>query len=134
MSDILVRIVAPVADGASRRQSLQALCDVTFALNVQWLKAHPEAPALYASGVRYGREPPEVREEFRTIPATLAQGWGDCDDLAPWRAAELFVRGGHRDVRPLVRQIRPGLWHVVVGRGGRQIEDPCKRLGMGDDS
>lgn len=130
MGTILVRIVAPVStDGARRHESIQALCDVVHRLNVSFLRANPNFPPLYRSGVRYGREPIAEREQFCTAPATLVQGWGDCDDLAPWRSAELVVRRG-LDARPLVTQVRPGLWHVVVELGGGRIEDPSRVLGM----
>jgi hypothetical protein len=122
--------VATVADGPSRGRSLQALLDVVFLLNCDWLAAHPECPDLYESHVRYGREPADRREEFATIPVVLAQGWGDCDDLAPWYAAELTVRCGV-PASPRVMEVRPGLWHVVVVTDDGETADPCVVLGMG---
>lgn len=126
---ILVRVVAPVSDGPRRGQSLAALCDVVHALNVSFLRAHPDFPALYASGVRYASEPVEQREQFCTAPAVLAQGWGDCDDLAPWRSAELVVRLGI-DARPEVLRVGPRAWHVIVKLPDGRTLDPSKALGM----
>ena len=125
----LVRILAPVAPGPGRGQSIQALVDVVHGLNVSWLKAHPDAPRIYSGAVRYAVEPPHVRETFATAPAALVQGWGDCDDLAPWRSAELVARDGVA-ARPLVREVRPGLWHVVVRHPDGRLEDPSRLLGM----
>jgi len=126
---IFVRIVATVDPGPRRGQSLGALLRTVHDLNVQWLRAHPEAPALYASGVRYRREPREIREDFATLPVVLARGCGDCDDLAPALSAELVVRHGV-DARPVVRAIRPGLWHCLVELPSGRVLDPSRRLGM----
>ena len=128
---IRVRIVATVGRGESRRESLQALADCVHRLNVDFLRAHPDFPRLFDSGVRYDREPTSVREEFCTIPVVYDQGWGDCDDIAPWRSAELVVRRGIH-ARPLVVRSSPRAWHVIVETPhGR--EDPCIRLGMGSE-
>jgi hypothetical protein len=126
---ILVRVVAPVATGPRRGQSIAALARVVHDLNASFLLAHPDFPPLYKSGVRYRAEPPEVREQFCTAPATLAQGWGDCDDLAPWRSAELVVRHGV-EAWPVVVRVGPSTWHVVVQTADGRTLDPSKKLGM----
>ena len=126
---ILVRVVAPVANGPRRGQSIQALVDVVHALNVAFLRGNPRFPSLYKSGVVYAREPRETREEFCCAPAVLAQGWGDCDDLAPWRSSDLVVRHGIA-ARPKVLRVGPRTWHVVVELPGGKLEDPSARLGM----
>lgn len=51
-------------------------------------------PALYASKVLYQKEPwAPGYERFDNCKVVLARGWGDCDDLAPYRAADLRVFG-----------------------------------------
>lgn len=51
-------------------------------------------PPLYSSGVEYDREPwAGLFEEFADITTVLNRGWGDCDDLAAWRVAELLEQG-----------------------------------------
>lgn len=129
---ILVRITATVQSGPRRGQSLGALLRCVHDLNRSWLRAHPDAPLLYQSGVRYRREPREIREEFATLPVVLRRGWGDCDDLAPALSAELAERRGI-DARPVVLAIRPGLWHCVVELPDGRRLDPSRRLGMGGD-
>lgn len=88
-------------------------------------------PPLYASGVRYRREQhatlPGV-ERVQSPEETHAMGAGDCDDLAPWRAAELQVAGEH--ARALVVHSPNIGYHVVVRREDGRIEDPSARLGM----
>ena len=130
---------------------LQQLLETALHFNLLFLLQHPETPPLYRSGVLYRREPRQVVpfERFAGIGEVLRQGWGDCDDLAPWRAAELNFRGiGARPVlidasHPAYREVSKGpkvkrLWHVVVERalspGSDEVvyEDPSARLGMFD--
>jgi len=97
--------------------------------NVSFLRANPSAPNLYQSGVVYQEEgSPEI---WRDIPTVLEHGWGDCDDLACWLAAELRVRHRRRAVVSCRKQRTPGLWHALV----QDIDtgatyDPSRRLGM----
>jgi hypothetical protein len=95
------------------------------------LEAHPDTPKLYASGVRYEREPLR-RDNWQNIPRTLALRNGDCEDLVSWRVAELQAAGeltAHPDV--LVYEL-PGEvdFHIVVRRADGSVEDPSRRLGM----
>ncbi len=91
-------------------------------------------PALYHSGVRYEREPWTNVEEFADILTVMRRGWGDCDDLAAWRVAELREQGDTgADVRVYWRPKKPGkpmMMHVQVRRGDGTIEDPSRYLGL----
>jgi len=100
------------------------------AFNAEWLRAHPSAPTLYESGVRYQREP-RGNERWQVLPDLLRTKRGDCEDLAAARAAELQVSGEDPDAVAVARAVRPGLWHIVVARGDGTTEDPSKVLGMG---
>lgn len=121
-----VKIVAPVAGERGLRACLAAL----FGLDRIALQTGA-FPLLYRSGVRYRREDPRVREEWRTVPEVLRRGEGDCEDLACWRAAELVVSGEDLAARPVLVPTRAGGWHVVVRRGDGSTEDPSRVLGMG---
>lgn len=91
-------------------------------------------PPLYASGVRYIREPWGY-EQWVTIPRILAQGGADCEDLASWRIAELRIRG--INARPMWRYFEgmgPNgepfrMYHILVWTP-YGIDDPSARLGM----
>jgi hypothetical protein len=84
-------------------------------------------PPLYESGVRYRQE--SRGQEFWKLPdQVLSDGYGDCEDLAAWRSAELELAGEQAEI-VLVRA-KPTLWHVAVKRGNGRIEDPSRRLGM----
>ena len=94
-------------------------------------KAGRSAPLLYASGVRYKREP-KGREQWQSAAELLSSGEGDCEDLAAYRAAELRCEGelAFVDIQPTNR----GTYHAVVRRGNGQIEDPSRiLLAMIDD-
>lgn len=124
---MLVRIVAP----AYGPRALQVLLGVLTDLDAVALQTG-RFPMLYRSGVRYRREDPAVREEWRTVPEVLARGVGDCEDLACWRAAELCLQG--EPACPYIYRTKSGGWHVVVRRGDGSLEDPSRVLGMGNVS
>lgn len=84
-------------------------------------------PALYLSGVRYHSER-RPNEEWQLPLQTLGRGWGDCEDLAAWRAAELNLAG--ELARVVIVRTGPNTEHALVRRGNGQLEDPSKRLGM----
>lgn len=88
-------------------------------------------PSLYSGAIRYRQEKPG-KEEWQSAAITAAKGYGDCEDLAAYRVAELRRAG--IDAYPKVLRITPTLRHVVVAvrdRDGREhIEDPSKLLGM----
>lgn len=136
-------------------------------------------PKLYTSGVQYRPEPWPSKcnrcgaansprrsrcahcgstdlncvEEFADGLTVLRRGWGDCDDLAPWRAAELQeagdtaadckiswkVRCQNCAARVLDRskpchqcgsRRRFRVFHVTTRRGDGRVEDPSQYLGM----
>ena len=121
--------------------------------NAILLRARPELPLLYDSGVVYRRE---TDETWCDVLNMLAQGHEDCDGLAAARAGELLARGVHalrpgdggfdeaRRRRPtsIPAEVmlttrsdadQPGLYHCVVRyRVGTtwHRDDPSKRLGM----
>ena len=119
--------------------------DVNFALRLatatalRELRAHPSIPKLYKSGVRYQRDPKRGQafcdahrgacEPFLSPLEVLRRGKGDCDDLAPWLAAERILEG---DAGARAEAIdSPGVgYHVIVIRGDGRREDPSKVLGM----
>lgn len=109
-------------------RTLNIFCRALCAYDVMWLRQHPETPPLYKSGVRYVEQPMGV-EEFKPIPLVLAAGSGDCNQLAPWRAAEIRVRHGIKAL-PEVKQMGPRLFHVYVRLPNGEVEDTSARLGM----
>lgn len=124
-----------------RELSHETLRYVLFALmlaDCAYLRAHPETPNIYESGVVYRLEPPR-QEDWLDIPSILKAGNGDCEDLACWRAAELRVRHNIKAEPTFKWTVRPNgayLYHIQVklppmrGETVSRIEDPSRRLGM----
>lgn len=116
---------------------LQSLLEGLTMANVAYLLARPDTPMLYQSGVRYLEEAAGV-DEWQDIPDTLARRFGDCEDLACWRVAELRVRGNQPNAtrRITVSDIpdRSGkvvtTFHITVLRQDGTFEDPSRTLGM----
>lgn len=115
--------------------------------DVRYLRSHPRTPPLYEAGVVWRMEglnrcTGRPAEHFATIPEVMEQGWGDCEDLAAWRAAELRLAGHPRAYAFAVRSGKMrhpelglvNLIHILTSRDGscnpRAIEDPSIVLGM----
>jgi hypothetical protein len=114
------------------RSALRRLLDCLTGINSDYLRAHPETPWLYQSGVRYVTEPPG-EELWLDIPHCLETGGVDCEDLACWRAAEIQVRHGIGAWADYDKTHRPDgsyLWHVFVKLPNGRKEDPSRVLGM----
>jgi hypothetical protein len=124
---------------------IKALLDAQVRNNLLYLSLHRGIPPLYKSGVRYKPEPEGQTfnglpaEEFALIPVVLARKSGDCDDLAPWRCAELIHGGEPAKIRIQWRARRNldgssgrKYFHIVVRRSNGVIEDPSAELGMND--
>lgn len=110
---------------------LRLLLEALTQANSIYLAEHPDTPPLYASGVRYAREP-LGQEVWQGIVAARAAGVADCEDLACWLAAEYRQRG--IAARPVFySRMRNGLliYHIVVMLPNGSIEDPSRMLGMG---
>ncbi len=85
-------------------------------------------PPLYKSGVVYKKE---RQDTWRPVTDVLRSGWGDCEDLAAWRAAELRNSGEDLNAHVAVYRSGPTRYHAIVARGDGSTEDPSRRLGMG---
>jgi hypothetical protein len=111
---------------------LRLLLEALTQSNELYLATHPGTPPLYRSGVRYQREP-LGQEDWNAIPIVLARRFGDCEDLAAWRCAEIR-RGGGACVPDFFWRLLPGgvlMYHIIVRRSDGRIEDPSRLLGMG---
>lgn len=141
-------IMAPIfvrSDPKNARMSQLMLAGGVFGLmleNIAWLQAHPETPDLYHAGVSYkperrrqnaGGRVSEYGEEWQTIPWVIYRGYGDCEDLGSWRAAELRQKYKIKATPYIkMRRMPDGFWraHVVVRWPNGQLEDPSAKLGM----
>lgn len=103
---------------------VRALCE----LNARYLRLNPMTPTLKQAGVKYIAQDVGC-ERLLLIPQVLRQGGGDCDQLAPARAAELQVHHGIQ-AWPEVIQISEHLYHVFVRHPSGRAEDISAHLGM----
>lgn len=112
--------------------ALKPILEALTTVNLLFLHTH-HVPPLYQAGVRYQNEPNHWPiESFDSIPEVISRGWGDCDDLAPWRCAELRKAGERAKIRIQWKRLPEGkLFHIVVRRENGTIEDPSLILGMG---
>jgi len=110
---------------------IKPILDALVTVNRLYIRTH-HVPPLYQSGVRYMQEPEDGKpEEFAAIPVVLSRGWADCDDLAPYRVAELQEAGEKARIRITWRRHgKRRTYHVLVRRGDGRIEDPSRLLGM----
>ncbi|MBZ0119751.1 MAG: hypothetical protein K8H88_22370, partial [Sandaracinaceae bacterium] len=93
---------------------LSVLLRTLVRANLLYLRTHADAPRLYEAGVHYEAEP-YPQEEWKGIAAILADGQGDCEDLATYRAAELLAQGER--ARPVFRWRPVGplsVYHILV--------------------
>lgn len=74
-------------------------------------------------------EPFSDGEHFDLAPEVLRRGWGDCDDLAPWLAAQMRHEG--ENARAIAIRSGPTRYHALVEREDGQLVDPSRWAGMG---
>lgn len=79
-------------------------------------------------GIKWRAEPFGDGEHFDLAQKVARRGWGDCDDLAPWLAAEMRAHGER--ARPRVYKSGPNKYHVVVEDSDGRIHDPSRWAGM----
>jgi hypothetical protein len=83
-------------------------------------------PFPHDACVRYQQEP--TGEEDWALPhKVMAQGWGDCEDLAIWTAAGHRVTGSDPSARVIVVRTGASKLHAVVQRADG-IQDPSYEL------
>ena len=117
----------------SNKPALDAALEGLVRLNLQMFRAASQAgrpvPSVYKAGIHWQRDQGET---WDTADIVRRRGYGDCEDLAAWRAAELRMQG--IPAAAVVRQSNsPGVaWHAVVALPGGKFEDPSAKLGMYD--
>ena len=115
---------------------MEGLCRVNQDQLTLQRKLGKPVPLLYGSGIVYQRE--DGTEDWQDVYTTIEKGWGDCEDLACFRVAELREVFG-RKASPFVTYRRgpEGEFHyhaLVVCRspdGTWRLEDPSRKMGMG---
>lgn len=92
-------------------------------LNNERMLAASSYPDLYQSGIVY--RPEQGTEHWKHIDELYRDGFGDCEDLATARAAQLRLMG--IDARAAVVKTAPNMYHAIVaGPDNTILEDPTK--------
>lgn len=100
-------------------------------------------PPLYSTPVLYRPEPDaDMEEEYADALTCYRRGWGDCDDLAAWRVAELQNEGVDAELLFRAYPVRAGerrLVHCLVRLperwpGAPTEEDPSRRQQIAEES
>lgn len=122
MGSALARIGVPTTAAAysAALEGLTSLCTEEL--------ARSGLPGLYDTDVKYKLTPYRV---WRTPQEIVSSGWGDCENLSSYRAAELRLTGEDPTAHVQVYPTGPARFHAIVVRdSGSCIEDPSKELGM----
>lgn len=108
-----------------RREVLRALVEGLAEVNRVLLRCR-SIPPLYESGVRY-RSEAVGQERWQRCDEVLRAGYGDCEDLAAWRVAELR-EAGELGASVDVTQTGRRRFHARVRREDGSVEDPSADL------
>ncbi len=124
-----VQVAVPEAHVSPR--ILNAMLEGTTRVNEALLE-HGDVPMFddAVGHIRWKPEPPG-QEHFDHAALVIGRGWGDCDDMAPYKAATLRVTGVDPGARAIVRKSGPKRWHAIVERSDGTIDDPSRETGMG---
>lgn len=144
MTNLQFRISLPESRDGSRFAPILIALECLTRIN-QWQFRRGVVPPLFQSGVVYKEEPPG-REDWDDAVTVSQRGWGDCEDLAAYLAAELRENGVHAECVIKYKFIpssqlrssgfrartKNGLYlvHVMVRLPDGRIIDPSKLLGM----
>lgn len=80
-------------------------------------------------GIEWQEEPPG-EESFDKPSTVLERGWGDCDDLAPWLAAEMRETEFDTGASAIAIPSGPNQWHAIVRGTDGEVYDPSVWAGM----
>lgn len=128
-----MRINVAIPESHVDAPPLNAALEAVTRLNETLLRdghVPPIDEAIHEHGVRWKPEPPGD-EHFDHAQTVMQRGWGDCDDLAPYKAATLRHTGEDPGAHAIVHRSGPQRWHAVVRRSDGKIDDPSREAGMG---
>ncbi len=127
-----MNIKIAVPDKIISPEILQAALETATRANEGILAGSDKIPSVKDAirrGVRWRPEPPGTGESLDLAPTIVDRGWGDCDDLAPWLAAEMR-KNGDRGARAIAVRSGPRKWHAIVEDGAGVVHDPSRWAGM----
>jgi hypothetical protein len=124
-----MRIRLAVPEEHASPDVVDAALEAVTRTDEQLLASGKVPPFSPDTGVRW-RPEPMGDEHFDNASIVLGRGWGDCDDLAPWRAASLRHSGEDPGAFARVIPSGPSTYHAVVQRSDGSLDDPSVAAGM----
>ena len=126
-----MRVKIAIPEAHVSKPVLDAGLEAVTRLNEQMLAAGeiPTFDEAVKAGVRWAPEPPGA-EHFDHGQKVMQRKKGDCDDLAPLKAATLRFTGEDPAACAEVYRSGPTRWHAIVKRGDGSIDDPSRQAGM----
>jgi len=82
---------------------------------------------LDVPGIEYRMEPPG-EEDWKLAVNVIRDGWGDCEDLAMWRAGGMRATGQDPGAKVVVVQTGEHKLQAVVQLSDGSLSDPSKDL------
>jgi hypothetical protein len=128
-----MRLVVGIPEPHVSREVLEPAAEAVTRLDEQLIE-RGEVPTFHQAldkGLVKWRPETPGDEKFDHARTVLNRGHGDCDDLAPWRAASARATGEDPGARAVMLRRGPTLWHCVVQMSDGKIEDPSREAGMG---
>lgn len=138
-----MKFVARVAFGrwgenpALDAMRVRALCELLTQVNEEILRGDPRIPDVYEAGIKRGLHYLFVPtrggdDDWCDVLQVLAQGYGDCEDLAAYRAAVLRVRHNiaARCDFEVTKVNGRDEYHIFVRHPDGRKEDPSRVLGL----
>jgi hypothetical protein len=120
-----VRIRIAVPDDHVSPEIIDPVLEAVTRLNQNLIEQgqSPTASELVAKGAIW--RPENMGDEhFDNGPTIASRGWGDCDDWAPLKAAELRATGEDPDAVARVIPSGPNTYHAIVHSKGRDLLGP----------
>lgn len=133
--DVLHRLQVPslLRSSRAKERCIENMANALALVNAEYLRENPRTPRVYTAGIRYCDDPKARYDEWCDIPTVLQRGCGDCDDLVPWRLAELLNDGVNAEAHAIEQRLNNGdtVFHLLIRYpGSNQTEDPSAILGM----
>jgi hypothetical protein len=125
-----MRIQVAIPEAHVSKPILDAALEGVTRLNERLIRSGVVPPFdEVKTGIRWKPEPPGA-EHFDHAAMVLDRGWGDCDDLGPYKAASDRVTGRDPKAKAVVRRSGPKRWHSYVEHSDGSSSDPSKECGM----
>lgn len=125
-----MRIQVAIPEPHVTKPVLDAMLEGVTRLNEELIRSGEVPPySETRDAFRWKPEPPGA-EHFDHAKLLLDRQWGDCDDIAPYKAASDRVTGKDPGARAVVKRSGPRRWHAYEEHSDGSASDPSLEHGM----